>query len=77
MKDKTVMMLDHILSNNTVDEWAKEKLKETVSSYLSDGCTGCEFVEINSWEMPCKACVRKTLDYWRARNIKEYLKRST
>ena len=65
MKDKTVMMLDHILSNNTVEEWAKEKLKETVSSYLSDGCTGCEFVKVNSWEMPCKACVRNARDYWR------------
>lgn len=65
MKDKTVMMLEHILSNNTVAEWAKEKLKETVSSYLSDGCTECEFVNVNSWEMPCKVCVRNSRDYWR------------
>lgn len=34
----------------------------------ADGCTGCAFVSVEEWEMPCVRCKRGCKDYWRAMN---------
>ena len=33
----------------------------------ADGCCGCTFEDVNSWEMPCARCKRNSKDYWRAK----------
>lgn len=33
----------------------------------SDGCIGCAFVNVNSWEMPCEKCKRNAYDYWKSK----------
>ena len=35
----------------------------------ADGCKGCAFEDVNSWEMPCDRCKRNCLDYWRAKKV--------
>ena len=31
----------------------------------ADGCIGCLFDDVESWEMPCAKCQRNCVDYWR------------
>lgn len=33
----------------------------------ADGCTGCAFVNVEEWEMPCAKCKRGCKDYWRVK----------
>lgn len=35
----------------------------------ADGCSGCVFDDVESWEMPCRNCKRNCKDYWRAKII--------
>lgn len=35
----------------------------------ADGCCGCAFEDVNSWEMPCDKCKRNSRDYWRAKRV--------
>ena len=65
MKDKTLMMYDHIRSSVDVDPWAIEELKKLLDAYLADGCSGCAFYDRYEWEMPCARCKRNSKDYWR------------
>lgn len=37
----------------------------------ADGCCGCAFEDVNSWEMPCHMCKRNIKDYWRAKKVEE------
>ena len=37
----------------------------------ADGCRGCAFEGVNSWEVPCHMCKRNTKDYWRAKKVEE------
>lgn len=41
-----------------------EKMKEN-----ADGCKGCAFENVESWEMPCDRCKRNSKDYWRAKVV--------
>ena len=68
MKDKTMMMYDHIRSATDVDPWAIKELRKVLDAYLADGCCGCDFEDYNVWEMPCNKCKRNNKDYWRKRN---------
>ena len=68
MKDKVMMMYDHIRSSTDVDPWAIKELRKLLEkSYLSDGCTDCEFEDKEEWELPCTICSRNCEDYWRAK----------
>lgn len=68
MKDKAIMMYDHIRSSVDVDPWAINELKNVLSAYLADGCSGCAFEHVEEWEMPCMNCKRNCKDYWRKSN---------
>lgn len=65
MKDKTIMMYDHIRSSTDVDPWAIEELKRVIYTYLADGCVGCAYEKVVEWELPCRKCKRNSKDYWR------------
>ena len=65
MKDKTMMMFDHICCASDIDLWAIEELRKVLDAYLADGCKGCAFYNREEWEMPCEKCKRNTKDYWR------------
>ena len=67
MKDKVMMMYDHIKSSADVDPWAIEELKKVLAAYLADGCVGCAFEDVNEWVLPCRECRRNTKDYWRTK----------
>lgn len=68
MKDKAIMMYDHIRSSVDVDPWAIKELKNVLAAYLADGCSGCAFEHVKEWEMPCMKCKRNCKDYWRKPN---------
>ena len=68
MKDKVMMMYDHIKSSADVDLWAIAELKRVLDAYLADGCVGCAFEDVSEWELPCRKCERNSKDYWRANN---------
>lgn len=68
MKDKVMMMYDHICSSVDVDPWAIEELRKVLGAYLADGCSGCAFVDCEEWEMPCLMCKKNCKDYWRAKD---------
>lgn len=65
MKDKIIMMYDHIRSSADVDPLAIEELQKLLDAYLADGCSGCAFEPNEEWEMPCRKCKRNCKDYWR------------
>lgn len=65
MKDKAMMMYDHIRTALDVDPWAIKELQKVLTTYLADGCQGCAFYEKEEWEMPCRKCRRNCKDYWR------------
>ena len=65
MKDKAMMMFDHIRSSVDVDPWAIAELKKVLDAYLADGCSGCAYESVNEWELPCCKCKRNRRDYWR------------
>lgn len=67
MKDKAMMMFDHIRSSVDVDPWAIEELRKVLDAYLADGCAGCKYEKCEAWEMPCKMCKRNHMDFWRAK----------
>ena len=68
MKDKVMMMYDHIRSSTDVDPWAIEELRRVLDAYMSNGCSGCAFEDREEWEMPCLMCNRNCKNYWRAKN---------
>lgn len=68
MKDKAVMMYDHICSSVDIDPWAIKELKKLLDTYLADGCSGCAYFDRDEWEMPCQRCKRNSKDYWRKEN---------
>ena len=35
----------------------------------ADGCCGCAFEYVESWQMPCEKCKRNSRDYWRAKKV--------
>lgn len=65
MKDKAMMMYDHIRTALDVDPWAIEELKKVLDAYLADGCLGCAFESTEEWKLPCMECRRNCKDYWR------------
>ena len=67
MKDKVMMMYDHIRSSTDVDPWAIKELRKVLDAYLADGCFRCAFGDCEEWEMPCMKCKRNCKDYWRAK----------
>ena len=67
MKDKVMMMYDHIRSSTDVDPWAIEELRRVLGAYLADGCVDCAFEEKEEWEFPCTICSRNFNDYWQAK----------
>ena len=68
MKDKVMMMYDHIRSSTDVDPWAIEELRRVLGAYLADGCFGCAFGDREEWEMPCVMCKQNHKNYWRAKD---------
>lgn len=43
---------------------AINKMKEN-----ADGCKGCAFEDVESWQPPCTMCKRNCKDYWRAKVV--------
>ena len=35
----------------------------------ADGCVGCAFEDVESWQPPCTMCKRNCKDYWRAKAV--------
>ena len=35
----------------------------------ADGCSGCAFEDVESWQPPCTMCKRNCTDYWRAKVV--------
>lgn len=35
----------------------------------ADGCVGCAFEDVESWQPPCTLCKRNCKDYWRAKKV--------
>lgn len=35
----------------------------------ADGCVGCAFEDVESWQPPCTMCKRNCKDYWRAKRV--------
>ena len=35
----------------------------------ADGCVGCAFEDVESWQPPCTMCKRNCKDYWRERMV--------
>ena len=68
MKDKAMMMYDHIRSSTDVDPWAIEELRKVLDTYLADGCCGCKYEDTEEWLLPCMVCKRNCKDFWRAKN---------
>ena len=68
MKDKAMMMYDHIRSATDVDPWAIKELRKVLDAYLADGCNGCCYESKEDWELPCRNCQRNCKDYWRAKH---------
>ena len=33
----------------------------------ADGCSGCAFEDVETWQPPCCMCKRNSKDYWRAK----------
>ena len=33
----------------------------------ADGCDGCKFENVESWEMPCSDCINTHVSHWRAK----------
>ena len=65
MKDKAMMMYDHIRTSVDVDPWAIAELKKVLDAYLADGCYDCAYADVEEWNMPCARCKRNSKDYWR------------
>lgn len=34
------------------------------------GCSGCEYGDVEAWELPCRECSRNSKDYWKAETEK-------
>lgn len=45
------------------------KLKAFQMREDADGCVGCAFGDVESWQMPCERCARNCKDYWRAKKV--------
>lgn len=67
MKDRILMMYDHIRSSADVDPWAIEVLRKVLEAYTSEGCTDCVFEDKEEWELPCCKCSKICKNYWRAK----------
>ena len=64
MKDKAMMMYDHIRTSADVDPWAIKELQKVLASYLADGCSGCAYESAEEWMLPCCECKRNCIDFW-------------
>lgn len=64
MKDKAMMMYDHIRTSVDVDPWAIKELQKVLASYLADGCAGCAYESAEEWMLPCCDCKRNCIDFW-------------
>lgn len=45
------------------------KLKAFQMKENADGCSGCAFEDVESWQPPCTMCKRNCKDYWRAKKV--------
>ena len=55
-----------------MDEKVKEAYEKGFSDAMkmkekADGCIGCAYDDVMSWELPCRQCKRNSKDYWRAK----------
>lgn len=51
-----------------VDIEALDMAIKALDRQNADGCSGCAFVNVEEWEMPCVRCKRGCKDYWRAKH---------
>lgn len=65
MKDKVMMMYDHIRTATDIDPWAINEFRRVLDAYLADGCVGCAHESTVEWELPCRKCQRNSKDYYR------------
>lgn len=35
----------------------------------ADGCVGCAFEDVETWQPPCTMCKRNSKDFWRAKKV--------
>ena len=54
-----------IVMNDYARGYAQGLIDARVMKEDADGCTGCAFEQVNSWELPCRGCKRNAKDYWR------------
>ena len=49
--------------------YAKGRHDERMMKENADGCKGCAFEDVESWQPPCTMCKRNCKDYWRAKKV--------
>ena len=64
---------DGVIMENNLDREAfitgYKKGKRDTEAMIedADGCVGCAFEDVESWQPPCSMCKRNCKDYWRAK----------
>lgn len=53
--------------NGFMDGLRKGRSDAVVMKEDADGCTGCAFEKVESWQQPCAMCKRNCKDYWRSK----------
>lgn len=43
----------------------REFMKIFIKQQQADGCTGCKYLHLEDWDMPCRECKRSHKDYYR------------
>ena len=64
MKNDSERISDMVASLKFIAD-GLEEVKENIELQETDGCTGCAFITVEEWEMPCCRCKRSCKDYWR------------
>lgn len=45
-------------------------LEQAIEQCKADGCSGCAYMSVEEWEMPCVRCARNYKDYWRKADMR-------
>ncbi len=46
-------------------------LEQAIEQCKADGCSGCAYMSVEEWELPCRQCARNCRDYWRKAAVRE------
>ena len=52
-----------------IEGYEKAKRDAVMMKEDADGCVGCAFEDVESWQPPCTLCKRNHKDYWRSKKV--------